>query len=166
MLFRSGIIERLSIVRGSSSVRYEREGFGDATSAAPDPNAGRSRPGVPTADPAAPRTAPINWPSFRGANAAGVGDGQGVVSEWDVTTGRNIKWKVAVPGLGTSSPIVWGNRIYLVSAASDEDKTFRTGLTGDIGRSTRCPCIPSVSMRLTSRQEKRCGSAMRSSVHL
>jgi hypothetical protein len=129
---RGGIIERLSIVRGSSSVRYEREGFGDATSAAPDPNAGRSRPGVPTADLAAPRTASINWPSFRGANAAGVGDGQGVVSEWDVTTGRNIKWKVAVPGLGTSSPIVWGNRIYLVSAASDEDKTFRTGLTGDI----------------------------------
>ena len=36
---RGGIIERLSIVRGSSSVRYEREGFGDATSAAPDPSA-------------------------------------------------------------------------------------------------------------------------------
>ena len=29
---RGGIIERMSIVRGASSVRYEREGFGDATS--------------------------------------------------------------------------------------------------------------------------------------
>lgn len=137
---RGGIIERLSIVRGSSSVRYEREGFGDATSAAPEP--GTAKSGVlreatkastsAVADPEAPRTAPINWPSFRGANAAGLGDGQGVVSEWDVTTGRNVKWKTAIPGLGTSSPIVWGNRVFVVSAASEEDTSFRTGLTGDV----------------------------------
>jgi outer membrane protein assembly factor BamB len=130
---RGGIIERLSIVRGSSSVRYERDGFGDATSAAPDPRAAAARRAAPAnADPEVPRTAPINWPSFRGTNAAGVGDGQGVVSEWDVTTGRNIKWKTAIPGLGTSSPIVWGNRVFVVSAASEEDTSFRTGLTGDV----------------------------------
>ena len=138
---RGGIIERLFIERGSSVVRYEREGFGDATSAAPDP--GRARSGAPpeatkalasatAADPEVPRTAPINWPSFRGSNAAGVGDGQGVVSEWDVATGRNIKWKTAIPGLGTSSPIVWGDRVFVVSAASEEDTSFRTGLTGDV----------------------------------
>ncbi len=131
---RGGIVERLSIVRGNASVRYEREGFGDATSAAADPMATKSRahPDARPADPDAARTAPINWPSFRGLNAAGVGDGQGVVTDWDVTTGRNIKWKTAIPGLGTSSPIVWGNRVIVVSAASDEDKTYRTGLTGDI----------------------------------
>ena len=131
---RGGIIERLSVVSGSSTVRYEREGYGDATSAAPDPLAGRSTAfaAAPRSDPAAPRSVPINWPSFRGVNGAGVGDGQGVVGEWDVTTGRNIKWKTAIPGLGTSSPIVWGSRVIVVSAASDEDKTFRTGLTGDI----------------------------------
>jgi outer membrane protein assembly factor BamB len=130
---RGGIIERLFIERGSSSVRYEREGFGDATSAAPDPRAAAARVS-PSArnDPEAPRTAPINWPSFRGANAAGVGDGQGVVAEWDVTTGRNVKWKTPIPGLGTSSPIVWGNRVFVVSAASEEDTVFRTGLTGDV----------------------------------
>ncbi len=130
---RGGIIERMSIVRGSSSVPYVREGFGDATSSAPDPGSAKSapRPAV-RADPDAPRTAPINWPSFRGANAAGVADGQGVVSDWDVVTGRNIKWKTAIPGLGTTSPIVWGNRVILAAAASAEDKTFRTGLTGDV----------------------------------
>ena len=47
-------------------------------------------------------------------------------------TGRNIKWKTAIPGLGTSSPIVWGNRVIVAAAASEEDKTFRTGLTGDV----------------------------------
>jgi hypothetical protein len=140
---RGGIIERMSIVRGSSTVRYEREGFGDATSAAPEPS-GPPSPGAirrsspdedserRRTDPVAPRTAPINWPSFRGSNASGVADGQGVVSDWDVVTGRNIKWKTAIPGLGTSSPIVWGNRVIVAAASSEEDKTFRTGLTGDV----------------------------------
>jgi outer membrane protein assembly factor BamB len=142
---RGGIIERMSIVRGRSSVPYVREGFGDATSAAPNPSAsGTGRGGPPSlatrasadaerrTDPEAPRTAPINWPSFRGANATGVADGQGAVSDWDVVTGRNVKWKTGIPGLGTSSPIVWGNRVIVVAAASDEDKAFRTGLTGDV----------------------------------
>ena len=134
---RGGIIERLAIVRGSASVRYEREGFGDATSAAADPGTAAtvkttSATDASRNDPDTPRSAPINWPSFRGRNADGNGDGQGVVSDWDVATGRNIKWKTAIPGLGTSSPIVWGNRVIVVSAASDEDKSFRTGLTGDV----------------------------------
>ena len=135
---RGGIIERLFIERGTAVVRYEREGFGDATSAAPDPGTAKraapaaAPPRETAADPEVPRTTPINWPSFRGANASGAGDGQGVVSEWDVASGRNIKWKTAIPGLGTSSPIVWGDRVYVVSAASDEDQSFRTGLTGDV----------------------------------
>ncbi len=131
---RGGIIERMSIVRGRSSVPYVREGFGDATSAAPDPSASGTGRGGPErrTDPEAPRTAPSNWPAFRGANATGVADGQGAVSDWDVVTGRNIKWKKAIPGLGTSSPIVWGNRVIVAAAASEEDKTFRTGLTGDV----------------------------------
>jgi len=133
---RGGIVERLSIVRGSTSVRYEREGFGDATSPAPDPRAltstSRATAGRSADDPAprTTRTAPSPWPQFRGANAAGFIDGQGIVSDWDATTGRNVKWKTKIPGLGVSSPIVWGDRVIVVSAASDEDTTFRTGLTG------------------------------------
>ena len=133
---RGGIIERLSIVRGSTAVRYEREGYGDATSPAPDPNATAtppSRPAVarPPVDPA-PRTAALPWPAFRGANAAGVADGQGVVADWDVTTGKNIRWKTPIPGLATSSPIVWRDRVILITAASSEDQSFRTGLYGDV----------------------------------
>ena len=129
---RGGIIERLAIVRGSSSVRYEREGFGDATSAAPDPGTTASSRTAARPDPEAPRVAASNWPSFRGTNASGVADGQGAVSDWDVVTGKNIKWKTAIPGLGTSSPIVWGNRVIVAAASSEEDQTFRTGLTGDV----------------------------------
>ncbi len=137
---RGGIVERLSIVRGAGSVRYEREGFADATSPAPDPGSAsaaapastaKSRTATATAA-AAPRAAPLPWPSFRGANAAGVADGQGVVAEWDVATGANIRWKTPIPGLATSSPIVWGDRVIVVTAASDQDTSFRTGLYGDV----------------------------------
>jgi outer membrane protein assembly factor BamB len=137
---RGGIVERLSIARANNAVRYEREGFGDATSPAPDPAAAaRTAPTVATrADgPAgtaatAPRGKPLPWPAFRGANGAGVADGQGAVADWDVASGRNIRWKTPVPGLATSSPIVWGDRVIVVTAASDQDKTFRTGLYGDV----------------------------------
>lgn len=149
---RGGIIERLSIVRGTSSVRYEREGFGDATSAAPDPSAPpairAAAAAPPGADPtSAARLAPRPWPSFRGANAAGVADGQGVLPEWDAATGRNIKWKTPIPGLATSSPITWGDRVIVVSAASDEDTSFRTGLTGDI---TPIATLPTHTFRVHS----------------
>ena len=130
---RGGIVERLSIVRGNSAVRYERDGYGDATSPAPDPGA---RPAATTtAHPvrgAAPRGTPQPWPAFRGANAAGVADGQGAVAEWNPATSANIKWKTPIPGLATSSPIVWGDRVIVVTAASDEDSSFRTGLYGDV----------------------------------
>ena len=145
---RGGIIERLSIVRGTSSVRYEREGFSDATSAAADPNAAtpaRTAAATTTAADPVARLAPQPWPSFRGANAAGVADGQGVVPEWDAATGRNVKWKTAIPGLATSSPITWGDRVMVVSAASDEDTSFRTGLTGDI---TPIATLPTYTFRV------------------
>ena len=132
---RGGIVERLSIARANNAVRYEREGFGDATSPAPDPRAAARTVAPPPASAAAaavtPRGKPLPWPAFRGANAAGVGDGQGVVAEWDAATGKNIRWKTPVPGLATSSPIIWGDRVIVVTAASDQDKSFRTGLYGD-----------------------------------
>ena len=62
------------------------------------------------------RPAPRNWPSFRGDGGAGNGDGQRAVTEWDVASGKNIKWKTPIPGVATSSPIVWGNRVFATTA--------------------------------------------------
>ena len=65
--------------------------------------------------------------------ASGNGDGQGAVTEWDVASGKNIKWKTPIPGIANSSPIVWGNRIFATTAISKAgDKTFRTGAYGDV----------------------------------
>ena len=57
-----------------------------------------------------------NWPAFRGENASGVAAGSQPPSAWDVSSSRNIRWTRAIPGLGHSSPIVWGNRVYVTTA--------------------------------------------------
>ena len=81
----------------------------------------------------APRTTPRHWPGFRGENASGNGDGQGAVVEWDVDTQENIRWKTAIPGISNASPVVWGEHVFVVTAVTSVgDKTFRTGLYGDV----------------------------------
>jgi outer membrane protein assembly factor BamB len=81
----------------------------------------------------APRTAARNWPAFRGPEASGVADGQGTVAEWDIASGKNIRWKTSIPGMANSSPIIWGNRIYLTTAVSASgDTTFLAGVSGNI----------------------------------
>jgi outer membrane protein assembly factor BamB len=74
-----------------------------------------------------------NWPSFRGANAAGVAEGYAAPASWDLEKKANILWKTSIPGLGHSSPIVWGERIYVTTAVSDrKDPELKVGLYGNI----------------------------------
>jgi outer membrane protein assembly factor BamB len=80
--------------------------------------------------PAAP--APGAWPSFRGQAASGVADGQRLPDRWDPATGEHILWRTRIPGLAHSSPVVWGDRVFVTSAISSRpDATFRPGLYGD-----------------------------------
>ena len=77
-------------------------------------------------------SAKSNWPSFRGTEASGVSDGQNLPDRWDPKTGQNILWRTPIPGLAHSSPVVWGDRIFLTTAVSTDPKaTFRPGLYGD-----------------------------------
>ena len=69
-----------------------------------------------------------SWPSFRGPQAAGVADGQQLPDSWNVEKGENILWRTSVPGLAHSSPIVWGDRLFVTSAISSRGgATFKTG---------------------------------------
>lgn len=73
-----------------------------------------------------------NWPSFRGDHAAGVAEGQNLPETWDGEKGIAIKWKVRVPGLSHSSPVIWGHRLFVTTAVSSRDNaTFKPGLYGD-----------------------------------
>ncbi len=56
-----------------------------------------------------------NWPNFRGPNGDGVApDSANPPTQFGPE--RNLKWKVSIPGQGHSSPVVWGDRIYLMTA--------------------------------------------------
>ena len=54
------------------------------------------------------------WARWRGPSGQGVVTGTGYPDSWSAT--ENVKWKVPVPGSGNSSPIVWGDRIFLTTA--------------------------------------------------
>jgi len=60
-----------------------------------------------------------DWPSFRGADGSGIGDGKPPV-EWDVARGRNVWWQQEIEGLALSSPIIWGDRVFLTTAVGAE----------------------------------------------
>src|SRR5579863_7429799 len=73
-----------------------------------------------------------NWPQFRGPAANGGGEGAPPI-EWNGESGKNIVWKAEIPGLGHSSPIIWGDRIFLTSAVAEKgESNLKTGLYGDI----------------------------------
>ncbi len=55
-----------------------------------------------------------NWPQFRGPGGLGVVEGAGVATTWSET--ENILWKTAIEGRGHSSPVVWGDKIFLTTA--------------------------------------------------
>jgi outer membrane protein assembly factor BamB len=57
-----------------------------------------------------------DWPSFRGARSAGVPERGVPPVSWDVAAGRNVAWSTPIEGLGHSSPVVWGDRVFLTSA--------------------------------------------------
>ncbi len=58
-----------------------------------------------------------DWPRFRGPNGSGTADDKDVPVTWSEK--QNMLWKVAIPGRGNSSPVVWGDRLYLQSASRD-----------------------------------------------
>jgi outer membrane protein assembly factor BamB len=73
-----------------------------------------------------------NWPSFRGPGASGVSDGQNLPVRWDAQRRVNVLWKTEIHGLAHSSPVVWGERVFLTTAVSGKPgATFKPGLYGE-----------------------------------
>lgn len=60
-----------------------------------------------------------NWPQFRGLDSRGISENTGLPDTWSQE--NNIAWKTAVPGMGWSSPIVWGDQVIVTSSISEGD---------------------------------------------
>jgi outer membrane protein assembly factor BamB len=67
---------------------------------------------------AAAASAADNWPRFRGLDAGAVPDNAALPERWSAT--ENVAWKVDVPGLGWSSPIVWDDYVFVTSVLSED----------------------------------------------
>jgi outer membrane protein assembly factor BamB len=63
------------------------------------------------------RSAAAPWPRFRGPNGTGASTDQQIPVHW--TEENGVLWKIALPGVGNSSPIVWGDRLFLETASKD-----------------------------------------------
>ena len=73
-----------------------------------------------------------DWPQFRGPQASGVDSSKALPTEWNVETGKNVRWQTPLPGLGHASPVIAGDRIYIATAVGQGDAQLKVGLYGDI----------------------------------
>ncbi|MBC8344233.1 MAG: PQQ-binding-like beta-propeller repeat protein [Bacteroidetes bacterium] len=73
------------------------------------------------------------WPGYRGYYASGVLDHANLPGSWDINKGTNIKWKVKIPGLGLSSPVIWNEQLFITTAISEKDKEgLKVGIYGNV----------------------------------
>lgn len=67
-----------------------------------------------------PKGKGARWATWRGPDGSGVAPNSNPPTEW--SEDNNVKWKVTVPGLGNSTPIIWGDRIYLTTAVETDEE--------------------------------------------
>src|SRR5947207_1605382 len=65
-------------------------------------------------------TKPENWPAWRGPRGDGTSQGIGIPTHFSDTD--NVRWKTNLPGNGYSSPIVWGDRVFVTWCVEDEER--------------------------------------------
>ena len=67
-----------------------------------------------------PAVPPTDWPRWRGPNADGVADNRNLPTKWSKT--ESVLWTANLPGWGTSSPVVFGSRVFVTSQTTDAGK--------------------------------------------
>ncbi|MDP6209372.1 MAG: PQQ-binding-like beta-propeller repeat protein, partial [Roseibacillus sp.] len=78
-----------------------------------------------------------SWPQFRGpGGAATAPEGAKIPVEWSES--RNLRWKTAIPGPGSSSPIFTGNRLYVTCYTGYGTNREEVGAVRDLGRQLLC----------------------------
>ena len=112
--FLSTFVVVASSLASASSLAWDPASAGFAAAA------GRPRPGV-------------DWPQFRGIAAQGIAEGVPTPVQWNVAQNTNVLWRTRVPGLGLSSPVIWGNLLCVTSAlGGQKDAGIKAGLYGNI----------------------------------
>src|SRR5262245_30047573 len=63
-----------------------------------------------------------NWPCWRGPTGMGYTDEKALPLRWDGKTKENLLWKVPLSGIGNASPIVWGDRVFVMVSRKQTNK--------------------------------------------
>ena len=72
------------------------------------------------------------WSGYRGNFARGSLDNVNLPDRWDIDNSVNVLWKIRVPGLALSGPVIWGDRLFITTAISNSDTYgLKTGIYGD-----------------------------------
>ena len=61
-----------------------------------------------------------NWPQWRGPRGTGISEERGLPTQWSAT--ENVAWKVPLPDRGNSTPIVWGDKVFITAAIEKQNK--------------------------------------------
>src|SRR5262245_35423566 len=76
-----------------------------------------------------------NWPQFRGPDGDGHCGARGLPLTWSET--QNVKWKTPIHDKGWSSPVIWGDQVWLTTATEDGKHLFALTIDKNTGRVTR-----------------------------
>jgi outer membrane protein assembly factor BamB len=79
-----------------------------------------------------PAVAGDSWPQFRGPHGAGLSDATGLPVRW--SENENIRWKTPIHDKGWSSPVVWGDQVWLTTARSDGKEMFAVCIERTTGK--------------------------------
>jgi outer membrane protein assembly factor BamB len=93
-------------------------------------------------DPAGAEAALENWPAWRGPTLNGVALKGSPPVSWSET--ENVKWKVELPGAGSSTPVVWGDKIFIQTAIPTAEESARPAEPEAGGRGPRSTPTPTV----------------------
>jgi outer membrane protein assembly factor BamB len=69
-----------------------------------------------------------DWPQFRGQNGSATSAGKQLPDQWGAD--NNVAWKAQIPGYGWSSPIIWGDKVFVTTAITDKQRKPSAGFGG------------------------------------
>ena len=74
------------------------------------------------------------WSHFRGHLSSGYHDKADLPESWNLGSNENVLWNIEIPGLGLSSPVIWGDNVFITTAISSLDNEgLKPGIYGSIG---------------------------------
>ena len=129
--------------KGRIYIRGEEHLFCIGTAKAPVEDAGTPAMSTPEADAATEEAPQKRWPEFRGPGGSGISAYTNIPTEWNGKSGEGIRWETPVPLEGNSSPIVWGDRVFLTGASEEQREVYGfDAASGKLLWQTKVPGTP------------------------